>query len=179
MLWLKRNLGKIAHNCILSLSAAAVRWLIAWSPHWPWRGILKTQSFGFIIKPHQNERFEGPLAQSRSSQAYGFVQMVVGGLQVQRARREDRTGFFPVVPSAKSRCKGYKLEHRRLSFTIKKHFCAVWVLERWHSADSKSPVQRMFITRFAKVPSPSAPTASATPALRFPCAIWAEALFLR
>ena len=36
----------------------------------------------------------------------------------------DRAKVFSVVPSARTRGNGHKLEHKRLHLNISKHFCA-------------------------------------------------------
>ena len=37
-----------------------------------------------------------------------------------------------VVPSARTRGNGHKLQHRMFSLNTRKHFSAVWVTEQWH-----------------------------------------------
>ena len=37
-----------------------------------------------------------------------------------------------MVPSAKTRGNGHKLEHRRVPQNITENFCAVWMIEHWH-----------------------------------------------
>lgn len=48
------------------------------------------------------------------------------------AKGVDVGGFFPVVPSTKNRGYRHNLEHRRFPLDIRKHFCAVQVMEHWH-----------------------------------------------
>lgn len=40
--------------------------------------------------------------------------------------------LLPVVPSARTRGDGHKLEHRRFPLNTNKHFCVVQVPEHWH-----------------------------------------------
>lgn len=37
-----------------------------------------------------------------------------------------------MVPSARTRCNGHKVEHGRFPLTIKKDFFTVWVMGPWH-----------------------------------------------
>lgn len=92
MLWLKRNLGKIAHDCILSLSAAAVRWLVARSPPWSLRRCPQDTVLRIHHKTTWNEGLEGPLAQY--GQVYGLVQMGIGDLQGKRVCKEAGARLF-------------------------------------------------------------------------------------
>lgn len=41
--------------------------------------------------------------------------------------------FFLVVASARTRDNGHKVEYRRFHLNTRKHFCAMQVMEHWHS----------------------------------------------
>lgn len=50
---------------------------------------------------------------------------------VRRGCEEEGAGLLWVVPSARSRGRGQKLDHRTFSLNIGVHFCAVKVMDHW------------------------------------------------
>jgi len=46
--------------------------------------------------------------------------------------KEDEGRFFSIVPRARKKRNGHKLEHRIFCLNTKKHFFTVWVMNHWH-----------------------------------------------
>ena len=46
--------------------------------------------------------------------------------------KEDGARLCSVLPRARKRGTGHKLEHKKFSLNARKHCCAVWVREHWH-----------------------------------------------